>query len=286
MKWIVGIDLRPEGDGSVQFASWLARSGLAEGESAVFVHVLEEEHLRYALMQHHLDEVTAAARVEAERVLARAGAQGEIRIVQALTAEDGLEEVRAEMGAGAVAVGRAAGRKGHHIVRLGRVARRLLRQLTTPVAIVPPDLRSEELGRGPVVALSSLSNGSEPACHFAADLARRLGRPLAVLHVARSVEAPYLPAGGQERALAARQADAERALADWISAHGLRADAAVGLVGSAVESALDWASDQGAPVVVAGSRRLSASERIFHTSAGLSLAATARIPVLVVPSAT
>lgn len=282
MKWIVGTDLRPDSDGVAQFAAWMARTG--EGDTAVFVHVLEEEHLRYALMQHHLDEVIAAARKEAERLLSRTGAAGELRVVQGLTAEDALEAARAEAGAGALAVGRAAGREGHHVVRLGRVARRLLRRLSAPVAIVPPDLRAEELGGGPIVVLSNLSDDSAPACRFAAELAGRLRRPLAAVHVARRVETPYLPGQGLERALGDRKADAERALRDWLAANGLRAGSAVVVVGSPIEGALEWASDQASPFVVVGSRQLSGTDRIFHTSTGTSLAATARIPVIVVPS--
>lgn len=281
MKWIVGIDLQPDSDGSAHLASWLSAHRAAD--ACLFVHVLEEEHLRYALMQHHLDEVVKAAREAAEALLARTGATGEIRVVKGRTVEETLEEVRLEVGAGAVAVGRAAGREGVHLVRLGRVARRLLGKLSSPVAVVPPDLRASELGDGPIVALSNLSDGSAPVVRFAGELAGRMGRPLAAVHVARKAEASYLPKEGLERAQAGRQAEVERALSEWLASRGLAAGSAVGLVGSPVEASLAWAQEKRAPLVVAGSRQLSGADRVFHTSTGLSLASAARVPVVIVP---
>lgn len=282
MRWIVGLDLRPGSEGPTRFARWLltARPPRPHG-NAVYVHVLEEEHLRFALRQHHLDEVTAAARTAAERLLASAGASGEIRVVQGRTADEALEEVRASVGADGVVVGRAAGREGVAIVRLGRVARRMLRTLASPVAVVPPDFRGEDAGDGPVVALSSLRDDAVGACRLAATLAADLGRPLAVCHVARAEALPYLPPAAID--LEARRAAGEADLVGWLAAQGIRADATVALVGSPVDRALEWAEGARTPLVVAGSRRLSAVERMVQASAGTALAATSGIPVLVVP---
>jgi nucleotide-binding universal stress UspA family protein len=285
MRWIVGLDLRPESEGPARFTRWLVeRSRAAGGERPVFVHVLEEEHLRHALRVHHLDAVTAAARGAAERLLSRAGAAGELRIVQGLTAEDALEEARAAADAAGIVVGRAAGREGAAIVRLGRVARRLLRRLASPVVVVPPDLRAEDLGDGPVVALTSLAPDAVPACRLAATLAADLGRPLAICHVARAEVLPYLPPEAID--LDGRRASGEEALARWLTAEGLRADRTVVLAGSTVERALEWAEGERAPLLVAGSRHLSTRERLFQTSVGSALASTARIPIVVAPAAT
>jgi nucleotide-binding universal stress UspA family protein len=282
MRWIVGLDLRPGSEGPVRFARWLLDARRPGASRTVYVHVLEEEHLRYALRQHHLDEVTGAAREAAERLLASAGATGEIRIVQGLEADEALEEARASAGADGVVVGRAAGRQGAAIVRLGRVARRMLRRLASPVAVVPPDFRGEEVGAGPVVALSSLEDDALGACRLAATLAAELGRPLAVCHVARAEALPYLPAAAID--LEARRAAGEADLAKWLRTNGLGADLAVGLVGSPVDRALDWARGANAAFLVAGSRHLSAAARIVQASTGSALAATAPTPVLVVPA--
>lgn len=282
MRWIVGLDLRPGSEGPTRFARWLVGSGAHIPAQVVYVHVLEEEHLRFALRRHHLDEVTAAARQAAERLLAAAGTSGEIRIVQGLTAEEALEEARAATGADGVVVGRAAGREGHAIVRLGRVARRMLRRLASPVAVVPPDFRAEDAGTGPVVALSSLRDDSLGACRLAAALATDLGRPLAVCHVARAEALPYLPPAAID--LESRRTAGEQDLAKWLTAHGLRADAIAALVGSTVERALEWASGAKAPLLVAGSRHLSTAGRIVEGSTGSALAATAATPIVVAPA--
>jgi nucleotide-binding universal stress UspA family protein len=285
MRWIVGLDLRPGSEGPTRFTRWLLTEQHPHPRAeAVYVHVLEEQHLRFALRQHHLDEVTRAARAAAEALLASAGASGEIRIVQGVTAEDALEEARASAGADGVVVGRAAGREGRAIVRLGRVARRMLRRLASPVAVVPPDFRAEDAGAGPVVALSSLQDDAIGACRLAATLAADLGRPLAVCHVARAEALPYLPPAAID--LEARRAAGEEDLVRWLGAHGIRADGTAALVGSPVDRTLEWAEGARAAFLVAGSRRLSAVERIFQASTGSALAATAAIPVLVVPAAT
>jgi nucleotide-binding universal stress UspA family protein len=285
MRWIVGLDLRPGSEGPTRFTRWLLEGSRPHtAAQAVYVHVLEEEHLRFALRQHHLDEVTAAAREAAERLLSAVGVSGEIRIVQGLTAEEALEEARASMGADGVVIGRAAGRKGHAIVRLGRVARRMLRRLASPIAVVPPDFRGEDAGPGPVVALSSLRDDAVGACRLAAALAADLGRPLAICHVARAEALPYLPPAAID--LEARRAAGEEDLARWLKAQGLRADATGVLVGSPVERALDWAEGEKAPFLCVGSRQLSTAERIVQASTGTALAATARTPIVVAPAPT
>lgn len=283
MRWLVGLDLRPGSDGPAVFARWLSTAGAGEAATCTFLHVLEEEHLRFALRLHHLDEVTADARTSAERLLERSGASGELRIVQGVTAEDALLDALNGGGGDALIVGRAAGREGGRVVRLGRVARHLLHAAAAPVAVVPPDLRAEDLGRGPVVALSSLAPDSVEACRFAARLASALRRPLAVLHVARAEEPPYVAAGAWRDALEAHSADARRELDAWLGANGVRADAATALLGSPVERALELADEQQATMLVAGARSLSAAERVVHGSTSVALAGAAKVPVIVVP---
>ncbi len=285
MRWIVGLDLRPGSEGPTRFARWLVEGSRPRAAAeVVYVHVLEEEHLRSALRQHHLDEVTAAARGAAERLLSSVGVTGELRIVQGLSAEDALEAARASAGAQGVVIGRAAGREGPAIVRLGRVARRVLRRLASPVAVVPPDFRGADAGGGPVVALSSLREDAVGACRLAAALAAELGRPLAICHVARAEALPYLPAAAID--LESRRIAGEEELARWLAANGLHPDSTAVLVGSPVDLALEWAEAAKAPFVVAGSRHLSMVERVIQASTGSALAATARCPVVVAPAAT
>jgi len=290
MRWLVGLDLRERCRGAVQLALWLAeRSRETGGEELRALHVLEEEHLRMVLRYHHLDEVVEGARraaAEAVRAEGAADRLHEVEVARGLDAEGALEEAAAAWEADALVVGRAAGREGRHLLRLGRVARHLLRAPRRPVVVVPPDLRAEHLGSGPVIALTDLSEDSAAACRFAARLAERLGRPLAVAFAILrpgDLAVPYLPAASVEELLRVRGEEAEQALARWIADQGLRPATATLLRGPLVEAAVGFAEAQRAPLLVAGTRRLSGLERVALASQSTELAAASPIPVAVVP---
>ena len=289
MKWLVGIDLRPRSSGAMHFARWLAAAG---GDAEfVGVHVLEHEHLLTVLRDQHLDEVLAAARTATEAAIGREGASGAIRtveIVQALTAPEGLRDTAAAIGADAILLGRAAPREGHAVVRLGRVARRLLRIATVPVVVVPPDMREADFGGGgPVIALTKLTDDSVATCRFAGAMARTLERPLLVAHVmetASMAASQYVAPATLERLVSERRARAATALASWVAARDLEPDAAEILTGNVVDAAAALATERGAALLVAGSRHGgSPLERLLLASTGGALAASATHPVAIVP---
>lgn len=286
MTWIIGIDLRPLSHGALQFASWIAAH--TEGERLIPMHVLEEDHLLAVLKYHHLDEVVASAREEATRTLERHGRSAwiqDLKIVQALRAEEGLEVARASAHAEAIVIGRAAGRGARRVVRLGRVARRLLRALSSPVVVVPPDLEARDLGAGPIVALTSAAEDAIEAVRFGTTLARHVGRKLALVHVVSDVEAgmPFIPRPSLERARTDRVRSAERELAAWVASASLQPDSTTVLHGSVIEQALTFAEDQRSPLLVVGAHRRSRVDRALVPSIGRELAATAGLPVAVVP---
>jgi nucleotide-binding universal stress UspA family protein len=291
MKWIIGLDLRPRSRGALQLAKWLAAATADRGaDQFVAVHVLAEDHLRAALQLHHLDEVVEGARAAAQRSLEEAACTGVVdgvEVVQALTAHEGLEEARARHAADGLLVGRAAESHGTHLVRLGRVARRLLRHLPSPVVVAPPDLEAARLGTGPIAALSSLAEDSVEPCRFAAVLATRTARSLTVAHLVRdplSGSAPYLPRGSLDRMGDDWVAEGERGLARWLADVGLQPGATAVRRGDLLHSALQLAEEQRAPLLVVGARRLSGLDRFFSPSVGRELAAVAPVPVAVVPS--
>src|SRR5512136_2918936 len=237
MRWILGLDLRPQGRGAVRFAAWLVAAG-ASGRDDAFsaVQVLEQEHLQAVLRHHHLDEVVEAARDEAAAVLRReaAGAPlGPPAVVQGLTAVDGLEEAARRGGADVLLVGRLAPRGSQATLRLGRTARGLLRRLPVPVLVVPPDFDRSEVGDGPVVALTSLGEECVEAVRFAGRLAARLARPLVVAHVTPDAAdaGAYLSPETMDRLARDRQVEGEMALDAWIGRHGVAADGVVVLAG-------------------------------------------------------
>jgi len=291
-RWIVGLDLRPTGQGALRFARWLAAATREGQPSFVGVHVLEEDTLRAALRYHHLDELVSGAREEAEMLLRNAGASNvldELRVTQGLHAETTLEAIRAEKHADGLVVGRQAPREGHHLLRLGKVARRLLRQLGGPVVVVPPDWEPESVSTdGPVVCATNVGDSSIEAARFAAELARRLGRALVVAYtvpVPEDYGANYIPAATRQKIAAESQEAGERELAEWVEGVGLSEATAVVRQGHVTEQVLRLARESGAAMIVTGSRRLSTLERLLLTSVGSELAATSPCPVVVVPPA-
>jgi nucleotide-binding universal stress UspA family protein len=292
MRWVVGMDLRPLSRGALRFCRWLAGASRAEGgESLHAVHVLEEDHLLMALRLHHLDEVTAAARDAAARTLEAEGLTalaGEPRIVQAATAEAGLGAVTAELGADALVVGRVAPSEGLSLVRLGRVARHLVRAPPTTVVVVPPDLGPAALGTGPVVALSGLGEGSVATCRFAAAVAARLGRDWLLAHVIPMPEdygAHYLPPASVDEIRKARHREADEAARAFVAAHGLRPAGVVLLEGQPADRAAALAVERGSPLLVAGASHASRLEEAIFRSTAMELAAGAPLPVAFVPDA-
>jgi hypothetical protein len=256
MDWITGIDMRHHGAGAIHFSAWLARaSRAAEGERFVPVHVLEDEHLRFVLRLHHLDEVVRAARAAARAALEQADAPtafADPEVVTGGLAADGLAAALRARGAAGIVVGRVARSEAHGLVRLGQVARALVRDLPAPIVVVPPDVGVAGIGDGPVVALTALRESS-PACRFGEDLARRTGRPLAIVHVvAPPDDVSYLVRGTLEQIARERRAEAERDLEAWVRAHHLAPATARVLEGDVVGAALAFARAQRAPLLVAG----------------------------------
>ena len=290
MKWIVGLDLRRQSQGAIKFGAWLARTSQADGgEHVVGIHVLEEAHLRAALRYHHLQELVDGAREAAEGVVTRVGAEDqvdEIHIVQGGTAERSLEAARIYHHADAIIIGRYATREAKSVLRLGRVARRTVRRLAMPVVVVPPDHDPEAVQAGPVIASVSLTDESDAAVVFAANMAERLQRPLVLAHVVSRPEdygAHYLPEASLERIGREHQEEGERALADWAAERGYRDAERVVVQGGVIDRLVELSESRKACLVVTGSRLLSTFERMLLTSVGSELAASAPCPVGIVP---
>jgi nucleotide-binding universal stress UspA family protein len=288
MRWIVGVDVGEGHHGALGFVAWAARSGLLGRGDVVAVHVLEEEHLRVVLRLHHMDEVTTAAREAAERTLSRHGVPLPLEIIADIEASDGLAAAAGRLHAEAIVVGRHAGLDGSGLGRLGRIARRALRELAVPVIVAPHDLSPEAVGGGPVLALSSLGEDSIEAVRFASRLADWMRRELVVAHAVRlpvDRGAAYLafPSEALEIHREERLSESRRALHEWAAANDVRADHLRVVEGSVLASAPRLARELQAPILVAGSRMLSGIERRLHASVGTELAAAAPLAVAVVP---
>ena len=68
------------------------------------------------------------------------------------------------------------------LMRLGSVARRMLRQLKQPTIVVPPDLLASQVGRGPVLVAVDFTEDSVRALNWARSFAETIGRPVRLVH--------------------------------------------------------------------------------------------------------
>jgi nucleotide-binding universal stress UspA family protein len=287
MRWLVGIDLHARSHGAVSTAAWLRAHLRVDPSQAppefVGVHVVDERFRESA-------KVMGALRRAGEEALARAAALGgdaelfrSLEVVMAPSAEDGLQQAAAEFGADAMILGRIAPRGGHELVRLGSVARRMLRRLPVPILIVPPDLERAAIAAGPVLLATDLAPDAAVAAGVAFRLARELGRPIVASHV------DSLPDTNQSLldeiwvqppvTLRRTRADVEQ----WCAAQGIVPAQTLLSHGAVVDDLLEHARRVDACMIVCGSRRLAMLDRVFTSSVGTDLSRVTDRPVLLVP---
>jgi nucleotide-binding universal stress UspA family protein len=285
MRWIVGIDLLDRSHGAVRMAAWL-RSHYRGDSPAEFiaVHVVDER-LRDSLKV--MSEVLAEARRTLASAAARCGVPDpftDVRVVLAPSVESGLARAATEPDIDGLVIGRVAPRDGHRLVRLGSVARKMLRDLPVPVMVVPPDLDDSDIGDGGIVLATDLGETSVAAARFSVRLANELGREVIATHMdpARDVSHDLL---GDRTILASWTP--RRTMADvqhWVQEHEIAVGRTRLVDDSVVEGLIAIAYHEKAAMLACGSRRLGTIDRIFTSSVGTDLARLAERPVLVVPS--
>lgn len=280
MSWVVGLDLRNPLAGPAQFAKWLFEHGGAS--TLVGVHVLEEPD-----GQSSAELVERATHVLQDSV-AQAGAKdsfAELKLVQGSHVEDALSRACVEHETEGLIIGRRVGVDEQKLVRLGSVARRILRALPAPVIVVPPDLRPESLGAGPVlVAVTEDWDASWAAYELAARLAGGLGRDVVVAHVAapsKSWNTPYLPPDVLAEQRQHQKARAESQLREWMNQRGISSTRLVVLQGTPLESILQCSGHLEVPLIVCGRSKSTALQRYFGGTTATDLAAYSRAPVAV-----
>lgn len=285
MRWIVGVDLLERSDGAVRMAAWLRENRHAEPPPEfVAVHVLDERIREAATMR----DVEAQARRALSSAIDRSGVEDpftDVCVVLAPSVETGLARAVVGPRVDGLVIGRIAPRMGRSLVRLGSVARKVLRSLPVPVLVVPPDLAERDVGAGGIVVATDLGETSVAAALFAARLASGLQRPLIAAHVDPSQDVGRDLLG--DRTILAAWTP-RRTLADvdaWVRAHDVPAHRTTLAEEGVVEGLLGVAQREDAAIIACGSRRLGTIDRIFTSSVGTDLARLADRPVLVVPSA-
>ncbi len=291
MEWLVGMDLSDRGQGALAYTSWL-KQAMKAGEAEdrfLGVHVLEEAVSQPLLRHHDLEQVEKSTEQAASAIVEGIGdgfSFDEQRVVHGRSAEATLGDLSAAPEVRGLILGRQAKRGERRIVRLGRVARRLLRSLPAPIVVVPPDLRRPNVGKGPVLLAVDTDAEGEASLAFAQKIAADLGRPLAVAHVISLAE--YLVV---DPMLSGMSGDLMRQLHDkhehrlgvWMQLNGLHDVPSHVVEGPVVDGLAQIAAEQESPLIVCGSRGLGLGLRLFTSSVASDLAGACEVPVAVVP---
>ncbi|NVB36473.1 universal stress protein [Pseudenhygromyxa sp. WMMC2535] len=287
-KWGVGVELAEDHLGPIRF---LAAISGREDDLRLGLHVLPDQQMLHPLVN---PEDAKAIRKKVEKnvaeTLARGGLEGaqtRVELIEDDEIERGLCEGGERLGLDALVIGRRARRDEDPIVRLGEVARRVLRRLPAPVVVVPPDFGSPGdagLGKGPILLATDLSEHCDAAASFAADLAARLERPLILAHGTQAFHwgVSYIPAEAMARLQDQARSGADQKLVSWAKGRGLEGAKHEVFMGDPVKHLLRIADSEDAAVLVTGSRKLGAVERLFLASVSSELAAAASCPVAVV----
>jgi nucleotide-binding universal stress UspA family protein len=290
MRWIVGLDLRSHSHGAINFATWLR----AHDESGAMIidglHVVESGLFTLPDAPAHVELLGEASKAAHTAVRVR-DAEQTFSSIDTVEAEDVVEALLAAEKLAittAVIIGRRAHGNDRALIRLGKVARKLLRQVEVPTFVVPPDLEQKYIGGGPVVAAVTLDEQGVEVAHYAEQLAAALGREARLVHVVDSgdpVGMPYLPEGTWDDIHQRQQDTGRTALLAWRDASGLSSYTLLAQ-GQTVPKLISAARELDGCMIVCGSRRLSLAARVWSSSVGSTLAAAAHLPVGVVPSAT
>ena len=272
MKWIVGVDLRPSCEGALAWITWVMKR-VGVNATALAVHAVESGSKPLLsppgpdVIEEHVGDF-----------LGGRGYTLNVRVVGGRQPPEALANALVVHHGDAIAIGRRSTVAGDELVRLGRVARRVLRRLPAPVAVCPADLDADAIPDGPVLIAVQPEPRCVPALRFGRDFATSIGRGIAVACVMPPAFPPgitYLPAPqyhGDDREAAEAQLQA------WLEEQECPdVDLLLGEPPT-VPALLDAAADVQACAIVCGSRILSTTERLTQSSVGSTLAGVAPVP--------
>lgn len=281
VRWTVGLDLRPRSQGAIKTARWLHAHRTEQARNRFYgVHVVPQIP-RVSVRDDVMDELCEQARVKAEATVAEVGATDAFDQIEAVpgTPVQTLGAASSYYDVDGLIIGRHGPREGGTVIRLGTVARQLLRELPAATMVVPPDHDPEDHPQGPVLVATDLAPDAAAAGRFGLRLAQDLGVDLLLVHVPETGQlAAQLGATPHSPVIQDPQAFEE-----WVERYGLGGARTETSPGDPVEQTLKLAQAHDASIIVCGSRRLSLTDRVFQASTGSTLAAYARRPVVVVP---
>ncbi|MFO7562393.1 MAG: universal stress protein [Enhygromyxa sp.] len=288
MRWVVGVDLRPHSHGAINFATWLHAHDKTGQAALEALHVVESRLFELPEAPARAELLGRAKQATIAALTARKGLDAFAHI-DAIEGEDVIDTLAA---AGALAsttgviVGRRAAESDDRMVRLGKVARRLLRRLESPVFVVPPDLERAHIGAGPILCAVDLDDHGVDVARFGERLGQALGRQARLIHVVDAGEpigVEYLPELTWTELRLRERETGQGALVKWRDKAGLSAQTLLAQ-GQTVPKLISAARELDACMLLCGSRRLNLAQRIWMSSIGSTLAAAAHLPVGVIPS--
>ena len=291
MTWIVGLDAHGRCHGAVRFARWFLSHVEAHAAPIVGLHMVDLTLFGPLVGEVSTDQLETAARTHLGRLPAELGLDPkelEVEVAPTDSIAHALTEQCHTRHAEGIIIGRKAPRQSKSVVRLGRVARQLLRELPVTVLVVPPDHDPRDQ-KGPIVVATGLGDESAAAAQLALHLAKPLGRAIVVTHTVLGIEQrvrPWFPDLPHEDVEKRIVADANRQLDQWCRDHGLAGAQRQILVGDPLVETRDLLDRIDACLCIVGSRRLGVAARAVRVSFGSHLAATASCPIgLVAPDA-
>ncbi len=287
----LGLDLRPQTIGAVQFGLWLCKTaGVAEAQHLHAVHVIEPDVL-LELLRHVDEETLVGAFAQRGKELLDQVAHGTHMPPPEVFSGDAVEllekRTRVHASSALLISRKAAGDRSLSFPRLGSVARKLLRRLDVPVIVTPSDLLASHVGEGPIVVAIDFTEGSYRAYTWARFLALDLGRPLLLVHLADMPD--QLGYGGfvatsRWDELSNEVLDRGRERMDqFMKAHGIHDVQTTVARGPVLPGLVDLATKAKACLLVCGSGHHGILHRVVVPSVASETASMATVAVAVVP---
>jgi nucleotide-binding universal stress UspA family protein len=287
----LGLDLRPQTTGAIQYALWLCRTAALQPAGHVHaVHVIDPTAM--IELSRYVDEQTmlGAFKQRGKEILDEV-AHGAHLHAPEVRGGDVLEQLEAaarEHASTALLISRRAGSDTRvAFTRLGSIARRLLRRLNQPTIVVPPDLLGSKVGDGPVVVGVDFSEDCARALAWARPFADTIGRKISLVHF---VDAPeqlgYSGLVQSERWEQINNEILEHArarMAAFVVAHSCADFETAVLHGPSLPALSEFAEDHDACLLVTGSGHHGLAHRVIVPSVASETAAISSVPVAVVP---
>lgn len=287
----LGLDLRPQTTGAVQYALWMCKTANLEPQGHIqAVHVIEPDAMVELL--RHGDEATilGAFSRRGKEILDEVAHDGHLHKPEVLggDAVELLEERTRDRGSTALLISRRAPSKaGMSFPRLGSIARRLLRRLKVPIIVAPPDLLASNVGDGPVICAVDFEEGSSRAVKWAAAVADTLNREMMVVHLAEMPDqlgyAGFIQSERWEQMTQEILDRGRERMAAFVRANQLGDVRTAVARGPVLPGLVDLAADSKACLLVCGSGHHGVLHRMIVPSVASESASVSAVPVAVIP---